>query len=153
MVQHRVPCFVIADGGHARFVKPAADNALHTVEALDAVTAHQRSRDLGSDRPGRTHESATTARHALAPRHDPHELEKSRFARLVAEKVNETCAAGGFTELILVAPPHILAEMRDALDSAAAALVVDTLGKDLVKVPDHELYPHLSQWVRPTTRA
>ncbi len=38
MNPRRDPCFVIADGGHARFVKPARDNALHTmVTSLDVV--------------------------------------------------------------------------------------------------------------------
>ena len=29
MVKHHLPCFVVADGGQARFLKPAADEALH----------------------------------------------------------------------------------------------------------------------------
>jgi protein required for attachment to host cells len=153
MVQHRDPCFVIADGGHLRLVKPAEDNALHTVEAVDAATVHKKTHDLVSDRPGRSHESATVTRHAIAPRHDPHELEKIRFAHFIGEKLNEDNAAGLFNELILVAPAPILAEMRDKLDKPTEAKVTGTLAKDLTKVPDHELYPHLKQWVRPTHRA
>ena len=153
MVKHRDLCFVIADGGHARFVTPAGDNALHTTEAMDAPHVHSKSHDLGSDRPGRTHESATTARHAIAPRHDPHELEKVQFAHVVGEKLNQQSAAGAFNELVVVAPSHVLAAIMGMLDKATEAKVAGTLDKDLVKVPDHELYPHLKQWVRPTHRA
>ena len=153
MVQHRIPCFVIADGGHARFVFPASDNGLHTREAVDSAHLHDQSSDLGSDRPGRSFESASVTRHAIAPRHDPHEMEKERFAQLVAGKVCEESAADAFNELILVAPDHVLATIREALDGTTAAKLVGTLAKDLTKVPDDELYPHLKEWVRPTHRA
>lgn len=153
MVQHRIPCFVIADGGHARFVYPASDNALHTREAMDSAHLHDQSSDLGSDRPGRSFESGSITRHAIAPRHDPHEMEKERFAQLVAAKVCEESTANAFNELILVAPDHVLATIRKALDGVTAAKLVGTLAKDLTKVPDNELYSHLKEWVRPTQRA
>ena len=153
MVQHHNPCFVVADGGHARFVRPAPDNALHTVETFDSATVHHRSHDLGSDRPGRSFESGSPTRHGYTPRQDPHEAEQVRFARLVGEKICQSSAEGAFNELILVAPPDILSEVKGALDKATEAKLVGTLAKDLVKVPDHELWPHLQEWARPVRRA
>ncbi len=150
MVQHHTLCFIIADGGQARLVQPAADNALHTIETLESDSQHKQTSDLVSDRAGRTHESASPTRHAVAPHSDPHELEKVRFAHVVGEHVNQM--AGRFTGLVLVAPSHVLAEMMGMLNKPATAKIVGTLAKDLVKVPDHELYPHLKQWVRPTHR-
>jgi ABC-type glutathione transport system ATPase component len=87
---------VIADGEHVRFVHPAADNALHTVSAIDSGQGHRRSSDIGSDRPGASYHSASTAHHAYAPRHDLHRVEKERFAQFVGERVNAAAAAGGF---------------------------------------------------------
>jgi protein required for attachment to host cells len=152
MVQHHNLCFVIADGGQARLVKPAGDNALHTVERLESESLHKRSGDLISDKPGRAFESASPTRHAVEPRNDPHEMEKVRFAHVLGERIKEASAAGQFNELVLVAPSQVLAEMMSMLDKPTEAKVVGTLAKDLVKVPDHELYPHLRQWVRPTHR-
>jgi protein required for attachment to host cells len=153
MPQKRKLCFVIADGGHARFVRPATDNALHTFEAVDSATLHKKDHDLVSDRPGRSFESGSTGRHAYTPRTDPHELEKDRFAQAVAAKVNEDVAAGVFDEVVLVAPPHVLSELTDALDLPAKAIVLGSLAKDLVKTPDHELWPHLKEWAKPVHRA
>lgn len=153
MPRHHKLCFIIADGGHARFVHPAGDNALHTIEALDSATLHKASHDLGSDRPGRSGESASPARHAYSPRHDPHEMEKTRFAQLVAERMRQDSAADAFHELVLVAPPHVMSELTEALDPPTRAKLIGTLAKDLTKVPDHELWPHLKEWVRPTHRA
>jgi protein required for attachment to host cells len=153
MPQHHSLCFVIADGGHARFVRPASDNALHTFDAVDSVTLHKRDHDLVSDRPGRSFESGAAARHAYTPRTDPHEMAKDQFTRVVGRIVNETSAADEFHELVIVAPAHVLSELTDALDARTKAKLLGSLAKDLVNTPDHELWPHLKEWVRPVHRA
>jgi protein required for attachment to host cells len=153
MSRHNELCFVIADGGHVRFVRPAADYDLRTVEAIDSTSVHRKTHELVSDRPGRAFESAAFARHAYSPRIDPHLKEKQRFAHLVAERINADAASGRFNELVVVAPTDILDEVTDDLASAARAALRGTLAKDLVKVPDHLLWPHLREWVRPVHRA
>jgi protein required for attachment to host cells len=146
-------CIVIADGGHARFVRPAADNALHTIEAIDSVDLHKKDQDLVSDKPGRAYESATPARHAYTPRSDPHDMAKDRFARMVAERVNESYSTGTFGELVVVAPSSVLGELTGGLNAATRGRLIGTLARDLVNTPDHELRPHLAEWVRPVQRA
>ena len=152
MVLHRIPCFLLADGEHARFVWPAEDNALHTRQALDSATAHKQDSDLVSDREGRGFDSVTPTRHAYSPKHDPHDLEKAKFARLAGQKACALAAEGAFSELILVAPSAILAEIRSELDAATAEMVTGTLAKDLAGVPDDALQPHLAEWIRPVHR-
>jgi protein required for attachment to host cells len=142
----------IADGEHARFVQPDFNNVLRTLYAFDSTSAHLRSRDIGSDRPGRAFESATSAHHAVGERHDLHRMEKEKFTRLVAEQLNAAGAADEFDELLLVAPPRALHELREALDAATRAKLIGTLEKDLVKTPDHELWPHVREWVSPEHR-
>ena len=137
---------VIADGEHARVVTPAPAKQFATMLALDSVTAHKRSVDLGSDRPGRGQESATTTRHASQPRHDPHELAEQAFVRDVAHQLDEHAASGDFDRLVLVAPTRALHELRTAIGGEVRGLLVGTLAKDLVNVPDHALYPHLEAW-------
>jgi protein required for attachment to host cells len=144
---------VIADGEHARFVRPGHDNALHSDAAMDSIVAHKRSGGLGTDAPGAAFHSNSSAHHALAPRHDLHELGKEKFARLVADQLNEASSRDDFDELVIVAPAHSLNAIRKELNTGTDAKVVGTLGKDLVKVPDHELWPHLREWVRPVHRA
>jgi protein required for attachment to host cells len=153
MPRQRKLCFVIADGGHARIVRPAADNALHTVEALDSATIHKKDHDLVSDRPGRSFESGSAARHAYEPRTDPHDMEKERFAQAVAARINADAAEDLFNELVLVAPAQMLSELTGALDQPVKAKLLGSLAKDLVNTPDHELWPHLKQWARPVQRA
>ena len=51
---------------------------------------------------------------------------------------------GNFDELVLVAPPGVIAELKHSMSKPAAKVVVKELHKDLTKVPDHELTGHLS---------
>jgi protein required for attachment to host cells len=143
---------VVADGEHARFVQPDADNVLRTVSSLDSASAHLRSRDIGADRPGRAQESAASAHHAVGQRHDLHAMEKEKFVRLVGEQTDAAARRGEFDELLLVAPPRVLQELRDVLDAGTTAKLIGALEKDLVKTPDHELWPHVREWVSPARR-
>lgn len=143
----------IADGEHARFVQPDENNELRTVASLDSASAHLRSRDIGSDKPGRSFESSGGAHHAVGQHHDLHAMEKERFAQAIAEQLNLASAREEFSQLLLVAPPRALRELREALDPVTRAKLVGTLEKDLVKTPDHELSSHLREWVPPARRA
>lgn len=142
----------IADGEHARIVQPDADNEPRTLNALDAAAAHHPSRELATDRPGRAFESAAPGRHAYEPRHDPHELEKERFAHLVAEELNEAAERDAFDELVVAAPARALHEICRALGANAAGRLVGTVEKDLTKVPNHELASHVAEWLSPRRR-
>ena len=149
---HSKLLIVVADGEHARFVRPGPDNALHSEAALDSVAAHKRSEELGSDRPGASYHTGSPAHHAETPRHDLHAMEKQSFARLIGEQLNAAGERGEFDELVLVALPHTEAAIRAELNSATNARIAGTVHKDLVKTPDEKLQPHLRKWVHPVRR-
>jgi protein required for attachment to host cells len=153
MPVHQRLLFVIADGEHVRFVRPAKDNALHVDATMDSFTAHKRSVDLGSDHPGASYHTGSSAHHSLAPRHDMRTLAKEKFAHAIADQLNAAAAAGAFDELVIVAPSHTLSAIRQELDTTTGAKIIGTLQKDLLKIPDAELWPHVRHWVRPVHRA
>jgi protein required for attachment to host cells len=139
-----VTWLVIADGGRARLIARRSEEPRYsTLRELMSIAEQVPSRELAADRPGRSHESATTARHALEPRSDPHERAKEAFAQEVAKALSEANAAEAFDRLILVAPPRVAAALRRVLDKPVLAKIVGELAKDLTKVPDHELGGHL----------
>jgi protein required for attachment to host cells len=144
---------VVADGEHARFIRPAPDNALRSDRTLDSISAHKQSAALGSDHPGASFHTGSSAAHAEMPRHDLHRTEKQKFAHLIGDELNAAAARAEFKELVVVAPAHVVAEICNRLDVATRATLIGTLKKDLVKTPDHELWPHLAQWVGPVHRA
>ncbi len=146
MTKHTRLLIVVADGEHARFIRRSAGNNLHTETAFDSTALHKQSSDLGSDRPGASMHTGSTAHHALAPRHDPKTLEKMKFAGFVARQIT---AGEGFDTLVLAAPPHILHEIRAALTKADQDKIIGTVPKDLVKTPLSELWAHIEDWLPP----
>jgi protein required for attachment to host cells len=138
---------VVVDGEHARIVAPtAAQGQFATVLSFDSAMAHLPSRDLGTERPGRVHESASTTRHAVTPRSDAHQAAKHAFMLEVAKQLEGHAEAGDFDRLVLVAPAHALHDLREALSPVASTKIVGSLQKDLTKTPDHELTSHLEEW-------
>ncbi len=82
-----------------------------------------------------------------------HALEKETFAQLVARQLNAAATRSEFDALVVVAPADTLIAIRKELDTATDAGIVGTLKKDLVKMPDDELWPHVRTWARPVHRA
>jgi protein required for attachment to host cells len=138
---------LIADGEHARVVTPVvAAGQFTTVVTFDSESAHLRSSDMGTERPGRVHESANTTRHAITPRSDPHTNAKHHFIGEVAKHIDQHALRHEFARLVLVAPPSALHDLRAALGKAAMGMVVGSLNKDLAKLNDHDLVSHLAEW-------
>jgi protein required for attachment to host cells len=134
----------MTDGGNARIVTPRDEKpGYDIVTELSSADAHHSSHDLAADRPGRTQESAYTGRHAIEPRSDPHQQEKTAFIRLVAAHLNAKAAAGAFDELILFAPPPCLHELRTELDAETKRKLKHEAAQDLTKLPLAELPQHL----------
>lgn len=135
---------LVADGQHARFLQRAAPGGvwLELVERAVEV-ANPRSHERGSERPGRSHESASSARHAIEPRTDPHRAAKTAFAKHLAERLEAEAAS--YAGLILVAPPAFLGDLRAELGHAARSKLLGTLDKDLTRLPMAELVPHLAE--------
>jgi protein required for attachment to host cells len=142
MKQPRI-CYVVADGGRARFVERDEAGAYRTVSSFVAADMHKRSSDLGRDRPARVNESANSARHAVEPRRDLHEAAKEDFIAIVAEEIEAEHGRDRFDRLVLVAPPGVLTELKQKLSKPLAQIVAGDLQKDLTKVPDHDLAEHL----------
>lgn len=152
MHKHLKLLIVIADGEHARFVRPAENNALHTESRFNTKTIHETASDLGTDRPNATYHEGAAAQHALAPRHDPHNLEEQKFSHMVGYKLNDLSFRDAFDDLAIVAPPHSMNAIREKLDVTTNGKIIGTLEKDLVKVRDQDLWEHVRHWVRPTHR-
>ena len=128
-------------------MQKSPSGALHTIETLNSPTAGERSSDLGSDRPGRSFESVGATRHAIAPKHDLHDQEKANFLKSVAGRIDAEAKEHAFDSLLLVAPGRAMTTLHDALSAPAEAMLVGTLGKDLIHVPDHDLREHVVTWL------
>ncbi len=122
----------VVDGARGRiFARAGRSSPLVPVTSVEHPPSTMPTRELGADRPGRVHDSADVGRHAMEPRVDCHRFEKTRFAEKMAAILNKGRADGDFDELVLVAPPRTLGELRAALDKPTRASISAELNKDL----------------------
>lgn len=151
LLKKAVTWIVVADGARAQIVRQAGVGAaLEPVPGQEFVNpSPERTRDLGTDRPGRTADSVHSGhRHAMEPRVDWHQQEKKRFAKTIAERIERSAEAKGFDRLVLVAPPETLGELRANLGKHASARLDGEVPKDLTQVTVGELADHLIGVVR-----
>jgi protein required for attachment to host cells len=119
--------------------------------------AHAESRameaQLASDRQG----SARSSDHLGASTMHPHtarkEIEAINFARLLADHLRASSQRQQFASLVLVAPPHFLGLLREALSPATSRLVLASLAKELVYMNAESIREHLAAAVWPVRSA
>lgn len=141
---------VIADGARAFIMaNKGPGTGLTLVPGTLREKEVPKTAELGSDKPGRSFESARTGiRHAMEPRVDWHQFEKQKFAHSMAKLLDEARTRNAFDRLVLVAPPDTLGELRAKLDKHTQALITAEIAKDLTKHPAHELPDHLKDVVK-----
>lgn len=144
---------VVADGAKARFYAVNDDiSGLQPVGPSIALsaTAKLRSRELKSDRPGRSVSSSRTGlRHAIEPKHDHHKMEKHRFTEAVSKHLERALNRQAFDDLVIVAPRRSLGELRGLLSGQVKARVQAELAKDLTRQPADKLWEQVAAAVKP----
>lgn len=144
-----VTWILVADGARARVLaNEGPGKGLADAFNQDFIGANTLTRESVSDKPGRTQESATTARSALEPRTDWHRFEKHLFAKRMAEILEDAAMRKAFDRLILVAPPQALGDLRAELGRHAKDRITGELDKDLTHVAIHDLPGHLADFIR-----
>nr|WP_294851547.1 host attachment family protein [uncultured Sphingomonas sp.] len=88
------------------------------------------NRDLVTDGPGSNFQSAGYG-HSTYQETDVKQLEEDRWAWTAAEDVNKRALANDFDELVIVAPPKTLGELRKKLHKEAQKRVVAEIPKEM----------------------
>ena len=150
---------VVADEANARFydldhrtdLLPGRGMLSVAVNLADEA-AHLHDRDFKSDRPGRVYDHAAapgarrgaTAHHATGGDRRPRELEAQAFPRRISARLQLDHGHGAPEHLALVAAPHFLGLLRQALPERLRRQVTDEVHKDLVHEPAEALQQHLA---------
>jgi len=129
---------VVADGARG-LVLVNEGNALEP--ELKVVRVYEqdnpKTSDQGRDKPPRSFQSFSDSRSSIATT-DLHQRAEDRFVDQIVADLAKDSAAGAFDDLVIVAPPAALGEMRKAAHGALAKQIVATLDKDLTAhtIPD-----------------
>ena len=140
-----VSWILIADGGRARILENRGPGkGLQAVEGMVFERELPPSREILTDRPGRSIESHGAARHAIENASDPHRELKRAFAKQLCEVLESKLEEGAFQRLALVAPAVTMGDLRQALPAKLQKAVVGELVEDLTKVPNDRVPRHLA---------
>jgi protein required for attachment to host cells len=135
----------VGDGRKALFLRNAGD-ALFPNLVTERVYEDENppTREQGTDRPGRAVNSAATTHRSSVEATDWHEIEQHRFTNRVAAAMEEMVRASDAKALVVVAPPRMLAELRQAFHADVKERIVAEIDKDLTNFPVSEIENYLT---------
>jgi protein required for attachment to host cells len=135
----------VGDGRKALFLRNAGDEKFPNLKTEQVFVDHNpATHDQGTDKPGRLFAAANSGsrRSAIEPT-DWHELEETRFARMVAEAFEKLVRERKVKAVVIVAPPRTLAELRHAFHDDVKARILAEIDKDFTGHPVYEIEKHL----------
>ncbi|WP_192183413.1 host attachment protein [Mesorhizobium amorphae] len=122
---------VIADGEKALFLRNRGDTRFPDLQVVQEMEQENpATREQGSDRPGRYNDGPSVHRSAVQDT-DWHRVGKERFADDIAERLYRLAHRGAFEEVVLIAPPQVLGEMRRRLHKEVGDRVQAEIPKTL----------------------
>ena len=143
---------LIADGARARVL--AHDRKSRTLSPAfphEFTGSTAQSKEIASDRQGRSFDSSGRGqpgdvgggRHALEPRTDPQRYAEYAFARDLAHHLEDAANNHRFDQLVLVAAPKTLGDLRELLPATVKKKISAEIDKNLTNVPERDLPKHL----------
>jgi protein required for attachment to host cells len=136
--------YLLLDGGRARFVERREGGHFAAFEEHQSDTIHDKSHEIGRDKPSRVQESASKMRSAAERRSDPHDKGEAAFVDEMLGRLGDVMTQGKYELLVLAAPSTLHAAIRKTLPAPVAAKMKTLIGKDLTRIPDVDLKDHLS---------
>ena len=134
---------LIAHRGGARvFENKGPGKGLILLQDIPHPEGKLKSKDLGSDEPGRSFDSHG-ARHSFEQEVGPAAHVSEVFARRIAGILEEGRVGHRYGRLVLVAEARFLGILRAALSRETSTLVTATVNKDLGHVETQEVSKHL----------
>jgi protein required for attachment to host cells len=131
---------VVANGSECKiFFTNNNGKIIKLLKALYSADSHLQAAYLGVDKPGRIHESNIAARHAIEPKADLHDKEKTKFSNLIVNYLNNGIKTEEFKHLILIASPEFLGEIRKKISKRIALMITREINKDLTHANDAKI--------------
>jgi protein required for attachment to host cells len=118
---------------------------LAALETLSHPEARVKQMELTSDRPGRTFDSFGAGRHAKGQEVEPKEQELIRFAKTIAERLEQGRIAKDFERLVVVAAPALLGLLRSHFAAPLKSRVSLEVDKDYTALRADELRARLPE--------
>ncbi|MFO0457270.1 MAG: host attachment protein [Alphaproteobacteria bacterium] len=100
---------------------------------------------VGRNATGMVFESAGGARNMSEPHIDARREVKEHFASRIADEINRARAKKFFDQLVVIAPPQMLGELRAHFNKETGAAIKAELSKELTQLSPRDLLAHLQE--------
>lgn len=130
---------VIADGAKALFLRNEGDEKFPNLQVFrEEEQDNPPNREQAANRRGRFNDGPSAHRSAVDDT-DWHELAEERFAKQLAEILYKQAHNGSFSQIVIVAAPAVLGDVRKEMHKEVADRVIAEIDKDLTNHPVHEI--------------
>ena len=134
---------LICDGQKALLTENEGDAAAPNLKIRQTFGySDLPTHEQGSDKPGRAFADVGQRRSATEST-DFHELAKEDFLKMLAAHLERGVSDHQIKSLILVAPPHALGILRNAIPSSVRKIVQHEIEKDYAHMPVYEIERHV----------
>ena len=136
---------VVADNSRARiFSTDSFTGPIEEIESIVHTEARLHEQNITSDLPGRGSGKGGTG-HAYQDETAPKEQENINFAKQVAHELDSARKGNKFKQLILIASPGFLGNLRNQLNSQTQKMACYELAKNLSQLSAAEIRSHLPE--------
>ena len=143
-IRHNTLIFV-GDGRRALFLRNEGDATYLNLRVEKVFEDRNPSaHEQGSDRPGRISKGPHSNQRSAVEAVDWHLIEKHRFVKEVATRMEDVVRQTKTPAIVIVAPPRALADIREALHSDTRAHIIAEIDKDLTKHSVGDIERHLT---------
>ncbi len=147
----RITWIAVADGQKAVILRNDDTDQTPSLNVLrvDEID-NPAARDQAAGPPGRMNDGrAGSARKSSFQETDFHLLEKERFAKDFAARLNKAALAGNFDRLLIIAPPATLGELRTQYHLELKKRLIGEIDRDLTNHPVEEIEQHVAAALKP----
>lgn len=135
---------LVGDGKRALFLRNrGTPRHIELITEREMTQDNPPNREQGTDRPGRYPGADGVSRSAFEQT-DWHQQAEKRFAAEIADTLYQMAHKQRFEDLVLIAPPKLLGDLRAALHSEVTERIVAEVPKDLTPTPVPEIARMLS---------
>jgi protein required for attachment to host cells len=125
---------LVTDGRKTLFFRNEGDENQIDLRMEDFdERADAKDRDLKTDAPGTTAQSAGYSGRVAYEETDFHQQEEDRWAVAAAEQVNKRALNNDFDQLVIVAPPKTLGHIRKKLHKEAERRLLSEIPKEMTR--------------------
>jgi protein required for attachment to host cells len=135
---------VVTDGAHARILGVTGDRrGLTILREMVSADARRRAREYLSTPAPTRRANGAAMRHGAISRPDPDQLTRQRFVAQLAAMLVEDNRARQFDQLVLIVPPDLSRQLREALNKGTHKRLREVLLGDLVGAPLSKIHERL----------